>query len=109
LSNAVTAALNDADVPVDMVDVVATLDRRAESASFRSLAASFGWELRGFPAAELAALVVPSPSELISGLVGTPAVAEAAALLAAGPGSVLIARKRVLGPVTVAIACHFQN
>ncbi|MFI1988654.1 cobalamin biosynthesis protein [Actinoplanes sp. NPDC020271] len=40
----------------------------------------------------------------VAAAVGTPSVAEAAALLAAGAGTVLILPKRILGGVTVAIA-----
>ncbi len=38
---------------------------------------------------------VPNPSEVVEAAVGTASVAEAAALLAAGPGSVLVAAKQI--------------
>jgi cobalt-precorrin 5A hydrolase len=109
LSEAVLSALSSASVVVADVAVLATLDRRSVMPPVVRLAADFGWELRGFPAAQLAAVAVPSPSDRISGLVGTPSVAEAAALLAAGPKGALIARKRIVGAVTVAIACQLRD
>ncbi|MEU4692726.1 cobalamin biosynthesis protein [Actinoplanes sp. NPDC023714] len=108
LSEAVAVALAEAGLTRARVGVLATLDRRAGSPALRLLASSSGWDLRGFSAAELAGITVPSPSAAVADAVGTSAVAEAAALLAAGPGSVLILKKRIVGPATVAIACHFS-
>ena len=55
--------------------------------------------MRTFAAAALAGVVasgrVPNPSEVVAAAVGTPSVAEAAALLAAGPGAGLVAAKRI--------------
>ncbi|MEV0897425.1 cobalamin biosynthesis protein [Actinoplanes sp. NPDC049802] len=86
------------------VAVLATLDRRAAEGGPREVAASAGWRLAGFPAAALAAQRVPTPSAAVGSAVGTPSVAEAAALLAAGPGGRLIVPKRVCRGVTVAVA-----
>ncbi len=47
-----------------------------------ALAASYGVPLRTFAAAELERVAVPTPSEIVARHVGTPSVAEAAALLA---------------------------
>ncbi|MDH6706148.1 cobalt-precorrin 5A hydrolase/precorrin-3B C17-methyltransferase [Kitasatospora sp. MAA19] len=55
------------------------------------------------PAAALAAVPVPTPSELVGAAVGTPSVAEAAAL-ASAPGGELVATKRKSAAATVAIA-----
>jgi cobalamin biosynthesis protein CbiG len=63
-----------------------------------------GWELRGYRAAALAGQAVPHPSGPVAAAVGTASVAEAAALLAAGPGAALVLPKTVHGGVTVAIA-----
>jgi cobalamin biosynthesis protein CbiG len=87
------------------VRVLATLDRRAADDGVRLAAQAYGWELRGYPAAELAGQAVPHPSGRIAATVGTPSVAEAAALLAAGPGAALLLPKTIHGAVTVAIAC----
>lgn len=83
----------------DEVAALATLDRRADS--LRRFAESRGWELVVFTAAELAAVDVARPSDTVLSRVGTPSVAEAAAIKA---GDNLIAAKRVFPRVTVAIA-----
>jgi len=87
-----------------LVTVLATLDRRATEPGPREYAAALGCRLIGFPAAELAAQPVPGPSPAVAAAVGTPSVAEAAALLAAGSNAVLRTPKRVHAGVTVAVA-----
>jgi cobalt-precorrin 5A hydrolase len=60
--------------------------------------------LRLHPAPLLAACVVPSPSGRVEEAVGTPSVAEAAALVTAGAGAVLVVPKTRGDGVTVAVA-----
>lgn len=79
---------------------VATIDRRAGDPVITSL----GLPVRAFTAEALAAVDVPTPSEVVRAAVGTPSVAEAAALLAAGPGAELLVPKRAGREATVAIA-----
>jgi cobalt-precorrin 5A hydrolase len=100
----VLAALASARLDAGEVDVLATLDRRAAEDRVRALAAAHGWRLRGYPADVLATQPVPNPGEAARTATGTPSVAEAAALLAAGPGAVLLLPKRARDGVTVAIA-----
>lgn len=94
------AALADADLSPLAVALVATIDRRAGDPVVRSL----GHPVRAFPADVLGAVPVPNPSEVVAAEVGTPSVAEAAALLAAGPGAELVVTKRKGATATVAIA-----
>lgn len=56
------------------------------------------------PAALLAAVDVPDPSPAVAAAVGTPSVAEAAALLAAGPGARLVVGKQRGSTATAAVA-----
>ncbi|GIF03177.1 cobalamin biosynthesis protein [Actinoplanes siamensis] len=93
---AIEAALAQAGVDRAEVGAVATLDRR----SFPDV----GWPVVTFRAEQLAARPVPTPSARVAAAVGTPSVAEAAALLAAGPSAELIMPKRIFGGVTVALA-----
>ena len=93
-------ALVDAGLSSHAVGVVATIDRRAGDPVVTSL----GRPVRAFPAATLAGVVVPNPSDVVAAEVGTPSVAEAAALLAAGPGARLVVEKRKGSAATVAIA-----
>ncbi len=79
---------------------VATIDRRAGDPVITSL----GLPVRAFTAEALAAVDVPTPSEVVRAAVGTPSVAEAAALLAAGAGAELIVAKLAGREATVAVA-----
>src|SRR4051794_5505048 len=90
----------DAVLPPGARDIrLATLDARAQEAGIRDAAARRGWPLTAHPAALLAAVAVPSAS--VAGHVGTPSVAEAAALVG---GGTLVVGKTVHGGVTVAVA-----
>jgi cobalt-precorrin 5A hydrolase/precorrin-3B C17-methyltransferase len=82
------------------VSEVATIDRRAGDPVVTSL----GLPVRAFTAGELAAVEVPTPSEVVRAAVGTASVAEAAALLAAGPGATLVVAKLAGTEATVAVA-----
>ncbi|WIM93849.1 cobalamin biosynthesis protein [Actinoplanes oblitus] len=104
LATAVAAALAEAGLEVLDGTVLATLDRRAAEPGVRELSRVLGWRLVAFGAGELAGQAVPGPSRVVAAVVGTPSVAEAAALLAAGTAAELVLPKRVRGGVTVAIA-----
>ncbi len=83
LENAVARSLEIARLTVDAVTEVATIDQKSDEQAILQLAALHGWSLRFFSAEALAQVQVPSPSETVLKYMGTPAVAEAAALLAA--------------------------
>ncbi|MBM4493341.1 cobalamin biosynthesis protein [Rhodococcus hoagii] len=87
----------------ESVRVLATLDRKTELPPFRDAAEVLGTALVGFPADELAAVAVPNPAVAVDDAVGTPSVAEAAALLASDGGP-LIVTKHVTNGVTLAVA-----
>ncbi|MGY1883670.1 uroporphyrinogen-III C-methyltransferase [Blastococcus sp. SYSU DS0753] len=80
---------------------LATLDTRVREPGLVDAAARRGWPLAGHPAEALAGVRVPAPSGAVADRVGTPSVAEAAALLG---GGVLEVGKTVRGRVTVAVA-----
>jgi len=84
----------------ESVGEVATIDRRATDQAVVTL----GLPVRAFSADALASVDVPTPSEAVRAAVGTASVAEAAALLAAGPGAELVVTKQVAPQTTVAIA-----
>jgi len=81
---------------------LATADLKADEPGLLAAAAERGWPVVTFPASRLAAVPVPNPSEVVRRAVGTPSVAEAAALIE--PGSVLLAAKRASAHATVAVA-----
>jgi len=98
------AALAGAGLAADAVGCVATVDRKAGEPAVVELAAALGVGLRCFPADVLAATPVPNPSPVVDAAVGTPSVAEAAALAAAGPGAALVVEKQRSADATVAVA-----
>ncbi len=97
---------------------IATIDIKADEVGLVELCRERNWPLRTFPAEVLRSVNVPNPSDVVDKEVGTPSVAEAAALVAANGNSHLgtqsLAPLRVAkqifrsegqpGAVTVAIA-----
>ncbi|MEW2378857.1 precorrin-3B C(17)-methyltransferase [Micromonospora sp. NPDC047812] len=83
---------------------LASADIKADEAGIRATADALGVPLVTHPAAELAAVDVPHPSEVVRAAVGTPSVAEAAALL--GGGAELLVPKTATAMATVAVARH---
>jgi cobalt-precorrin 5A hydrolase/precorrin-3B C17-methyltransferase len=108
----VVDAIAEAGLSIDAVACVATVDRKATEPAIVELAATLGVGLRCFPAEVLATMPVPNPSAVVEAAVGTPSVAEAAALAAAGAatgtagtgGTVLVVEKRRSAEATVAVA-----
>jgi cobalt-precorrin 5A hydrolase/precorrin-3B C17-methyltransferase len=84
------------------IGCVATVDRKASEPAIVELASALGVPLRTFPADVLAAMPVPNPSEVVEAAVGTPSVAEAAALAASGGALVVEKQRSADGTVAVA-------
>lgn len=82
---------------------LATLDRRADEAGLRAAARELAAPVLTFPAALLATVPVPHPSERVAAVTGAGSVAEAAAVLAAKGGE-LVRVKTIVAGVTVAAA-----
>jgi cobalt-precorrin 5A hydrolase len=92
----------DAVLPPGATGVrLATVAPRADEPGIVAAAAERGWPLTGYPAADLASVMVPSPSGRVAAHVGTGSVAEAAALVGGGE---LVVGKTVRGRVTVAVS-----
>ncbi|MET8838091.1 precorrin-3B C(17)-methyltransferase [Micromonospora sp. NPDC004540] len=80
---------------------LASVDLKADEAGIRATAEAYGVPLATWPAADLAAVDVPHPSEVVRAAVGTPSVAEAAALRG---GGTLLVPKTASAMATVAVA-----
>lgn len=81
--------------------VLAVVDKRLDSEALRLLVAESGLTLVPFSAAALAEVRVPHPGARVREALGTPSVAEAAALLAAGyPAAELIVGKTRIQGIT---------
>lgn len=101
---AVRRTLEDAGLATTAVFRLATVDRRLAHPAVEAVAGALGAEVVAYRPEELDAVAVPAPSEVVRRAVGTGSVAEAAALLAAGPEGRLVAGKAVHGEITVAVA-----
>lgn len=110
LAAMVDQALASAGLGRPAVRVMATIDRKRDEPAIGDLAALRGWPLRYFSAAALAEVEVARPSARVQSRTGTPAVSEAAALLAAGAdrSGLLVEKQKRRGSdgkwATVAIA-----
>ncbi len=84
LERLVAEGLEQQGLAREAVAGLASIDRKGDEPALLALAAQHGWPLRLYDAATLAAVAVPHPSEAVAREMGTPSVAEAAALQAAG-------------------------
>lgn len=101
------ALVNEALVELDGRPVaLATVDSRRSEPCMRAAADTYGVPLRAHPADALAQVSVPTPSDLVASHVGTPSVAEAAALLSAGGGATLLVTKRRSAHATCAVSAE---
>lgn len=83
---------------------LASVAAKAAEPGLNDLAARRGLVIKFFTAAELDAVAVPNPSDQPARHVGTHSVAEAAALIAAGPGGSLLVEKQKSVNATLALA-----
>jgi len=83
LQEALQLALDSVAMLSNSIVAMATIDKKNDELGLLQLAASLNLKLRFFSADQLSRVTVPSPSEVVRKYMGTPAVAEAAALLSA--------------------------
>ncbi|MFD8482191.1 cobalamin biosynthesis protein [Kitasatospora sp. NPDC059673] len=102
------AALAARGLDRSAVALVATLDSKLAEPGLRAAARELGVPLIGHPAAVLAAVPVAG-SARVAAAVGTPSVAEAAALASAGPGGRLLAPRHATATATAALAAPTQE
>ena len=110
IRQAIKEALSQTGASLADVKAVASIDLKADEIGLAEVAQDNGWTIRFYPAAELATINVPNPSETVRQYTGTPSVSEAAALLVAGADQryLLIEKHKLRGPdgrnATVSIA-----
>jgi cobalt-precorrin 5A hydrolase/precorrin-3B C17-methyltransferase len=97
----VDSALSGAGLSPASVVAAATADAKADEAGLVEACRRRGWPLTTYPAAQLAEVDVPNPSEEPAKVLGTPSVAEAALLHSAGA---LVVEKTKSARATVAVA-----
>ncbi|MFZ2629012.1 MAG: cobalamin biosynthesis protein [Rugosibacter sp.] len=110
IARAVNEALAAARLEAAQVQAIASITLKADEAGLLAFAAAQGWTLSFYSPQQLATVPVPNPSETVRRYTGTPSVAEAAALLAAGAdkSQLIIEKHKLRGPdgrnATVSIA-----
>jgi cobalt-precorrin 5A hydrolase / precorrin-3B C17-methyltransferase len=100
IAGLIEASLQDAGLSRNSVATLASIDAKRDERGLLEAAVTLDVPVHFFPAAELSAVNVPNPSEVVRGAVGTPSVAEAAVV---SSGAELIVEKRKSANVTVAI------
>ncbi|MFJ3230508.1 precorrin-3B C(17)-methyltransferase [Streptomyces sp. NPDC086787] len=95
-------ALRDAGLSLASVAELATVDAKSDEPGLVAAAERLGVPLVTYPAGELARVEVPNPSEAPLAAVGTPSVAEAAALVRGGE---LLVPKRKSGARPAMATC----
>ncbi|MEB3283565.1 MAG: precorrin-3B C(17)-methyltransferase [Lyngbya sp.] len=117
IETAILQALQAHQLAEEAVAGIATIDLKADETGLVELCQERDWPLRTFGAEVLRQVTVPTPSEVVRQEVGTPSVAEAAALEAAQVQQLLVSKQiyrhsqpqpseaeRIGQAVTVAIA-----
>ncbi len=84
IAQAIDEALAACGAQLADVAATASIDLKADEAGLQQVAQARGWRIRFYPAAQLAVVDVPNPSETVRKYTGTPSVSEAAALLVGG-------------------------
>lgn len=101
LEHLVDRALADSGLSAESVCAVGTADAKAAEPGIVELCARRGWPLTTYPSSVLAEVDVPHPSPHPQAAIGTPSVAEAAALLL-GDDLVVPKTRSAMGTVAVA-------
>ncbi|AFZ36772.1 cobalt-precorrin 5A acetaldehyde-lyase [Stanieria cyanosphaera PCC 7437] len=110
IETAITDTLQKYHLSSKAIAGIATIDLKADEVGILELCQSWNLPLRTFSAQQLSPIDIPNPSEIVQQEVGTPSVAEAAAILASNTDNSLIVAKQIIklphqsGAVTVAIA-----
>ena len=97
------------NLAIEAIAAMATIDIKTNEKGILELCKEWNLHLKTFPAEILKSVDVPSPSTIVNREVGTPSVAEAAALLASKNNSLLVTKQIIkaegqVGAVTLAIA-----
>jgi precorrin-4 C11-methyltransferase len=96
LEDGLTRFLDEQRLSPRAIGTLATVDLKADEPALVGLCTKNGWHMTCYTANELAQVKdLPSPSAVVERCIGTPGVAEPAALLASGSGR-LLATKQVL-------------
>lgn len=111
LEQAIRQVLTAHGLAFEAMAGLASVELKQDEVGLQAIAQRYDWPLRFFRAEELALEAVPNPSLIVAGVVGTPSVAEAAAMKVTG--NALVVPKQIYraegGACTVAIARATQE
>jgi cobalt-precorrin 5A hydrolase len=109
IRRAIESVFTQYDLDLATIAGIATLDRKANEVGLLDYCRESGLFLKTYPPERLNAVMVARSSQLVSALVGTASVAEAAALCAAQTDLLLVPKQKFClepesGSMTLAIA-----
>ncbi|NEP10329.1 MAG: precorrin-3B C(17)-methyltransferase [Symploca sp. SIO2C1] len=87
IEQAIQQTCQDYHLAIPAIAGIATIDRKADEIGILELCEQCNFPLRTFPAEVLSSVNVPTPSKIVAAEVGTPSVAEAAAICGSLPPS----------------------
>jgi len=108
IANSLNNLLESGNLSQQSIAGFATIDIKKDEKGILELSEEKNLPIKFFSKKDLSTIIVPNPSNVVQKEIGTPSVAEASCLLAAGEGSKLLEEKRIFkhqsGAVTIAVA-----
>ncbi len=108
IANSLNYFLESGNISQQSIAGFATIDIKKDEKGILELAEEKNLPINFFSKEDLSTIIVPNPSNVVQKEIGTPSVAEASCLLAAGEESKLLEEKRIFknqsGAVTLAVA-----
>ena len=108
IANSLNNLLESRNLSKYSIAGLATVDIKKDEKGILELAEEKNLPIKFFSKEDLSTIIVPNPSNVVQKEIGTPSVAEASCLLAAGEESKLLEEKRIFknqsGAVTIAVA-----
>ncbi|MBO8207110.1 precorrin-3B C(17)-methyltransferase [Prochlorococcus marinus XMU1406] len=108
IANSLNNFLKSGNLSQQSIAGFATIDIKKDEKGILELSEEKNLPIKFFSKEDLSTIIVPNPSKVVQKEIGTPSVAEASCLLAAGEESKLLKEKRIFknqsGAVTIAVA-----
>jgi len=108
IANSLNKLLESRNISKYSIAGFATVDIKKDEKGILELAKEKNLPIKFFSNEDLSTIIVPNPSSVVEKEIGTPSVAEASCLIAAGKESKLLEEKRTFknqsGAVTIAVA-----
>ncbi len=108
IANSLNNFLESRNLSQQSIAGFATIDIKKDEKGILELSEEKNLPIKFFSKEDLSTIIVPNPSNVVQNEIGTPSVAEASCLLAAGEESKLLEEKKIFknqfGAVTIAVA-----